>query len=261
MKWSAIAYRPMTMHEDALYDAIFKRRSVRRYAGPLEPGTMEEVERFAHSLKPLFPDIRAEVRFIGGDDLRGPFKVEAPHFLAIFSEAKEGFAANAGFMLQQMDLFLSSRGIGSCWQGGPRPTRDVKKVSDRNFVISLAFGMPAEEVHRQSVSEFKRRPLREMTDIQGMERLLEPARLAPSGMNRQSWYFTGNEDVIRVHHARSVITDRMNQVNAGIALCHLWLATLHDGGRAELALEKDAGQDAPRGFSYVASVFSSERGS
>ena len=51
---------------------------------------------------------------------------EAPHFLAFFSEVKDGYAANAGFMMQQMDLFLSANGIGSCWQGGPKPIRESR---------------------------------------------------------------------------------------------------------------------------------------
>ncbi|KQM11629.1 hypothetical protein AOA80_07195 [Methanomassiliicoccales archaeon RumEn M1] len=240
------------MEHMELYEAIFKRRSVRRYAGPIDEGTMEEVESFARSLKPLHPGIRTELRVLNDDGVRGPFKVSAPHFLAIYSEEADGHAANAGFMLQQMDLFLSSRGIGSCWQGGPRPTGDAKKVSGLGFVISLAFGVPGEDVHRRSTAEFKRKPLEDITDIGGMNDILEAARLAPSGMNRQSWYFTGGGDVIRVHYARSMLTDQMNRVNAGIALCHLWLAALHEGSAAELVREE--GQDAPRGFSYVASV-------
>lgn len=243
------------MHEDVLYDAIFKRRSVRKYAGPLDADAMAEVESFARSLKPLHPDIRTEVRVLNDDGVRGPFKVAAPHFLAFYSEAADGYAANAGFMLQQMDLFLSSKGIGSCWQGGPKPAGDAKKVSGLNFVISLAFGRPEEDVHRRSVAEFKRKPMTGITNISGMDNMLEAARLAPSGMNRQSWYFTGNEDVVRVHYARSMITDQMNRINAGIALCHLWLAALHAGRSAEVVIEPSEREASPKGYTYVMSIY------
>lgn len=242
------------LKKEEMYEAIFKRRSVRRYAGPLDAGALAEVESFARFLKPLHPDIRTEVRVLNDDGVRGPFKVAAPHFLAIYSEAADYHAANAGFMLQQMDLFLSSQGIGSCWQGGPKPAGDAKKVSGLNFVISLAFGRPGEDVHRRSVAEFKRKPMRDITDTRGMDDMLEAARLAPSGMNRQSWYFTGNENAVEVHYARSVMTDQMNRINAGIALCHLWLAALHAGRSGEVVIEPSGRGASPKGYTYVASI-------
>ena len=238
------------MH-DALYDAIFKRRSVRSYSGPLTAEMMEKVEEFARSLTPLHPGIRTELRLLNGDDVRGPFKVAAPHFLVLYSEPGEGSAANAGFLLQQMDLFLSSNGIGSCWQGGPRPS-EGHSADGKEFIISLALGMSDGEVHRRDVREFKRKVMGEITSLTGMNELLEPARLAPSAMNRQNWYFTGDRNGIRVHHARSVLIGRMNQVNAGIALCHIWLAALHSGKDARLVCEEEV--SSPKGYSYAASV-------
>ena len=65
-------------------------------------------------------------------------------------------------MLQQMDLFLSANGIGSGWQGMPRLTKEILNTSKLEFVILLAFGKPKERLHRETVSEFKRKPLREI---------------------------------------------------------------------------------------------------
>jgi nitroreductase len=241
------------MYEDVLYDAMFRRRSVRKYSGPLEPDMMDKVRNFAHSLTPLRSEIRTELRFLDNEEVKGLFKVDAPHFLALYSEPADGSAANAGFMLQQMDLFLSANGIGSCWQGGSRPVAMGQGEKRADF-ISLAFGMPAEQVHRRDVNEFKRKALGEVTSLEGMEKLLEPGRLAPSAMNKQSWYFTSSENVVRVHHARSSLLNRMNRINAGIALCHIWLAALHEMGGAELVIEEDGDGGSPKGFSYVASV-------
>ncbi len=241
------------MYEDVQYDAMFRRRSVRKYSRPLEPDMMDKVRNFAHSLIPLHPEIRTELRFLDNEEVKGLFKVDAPHFLALYSEPADGSAANAGFMLQQMDLFLSANEIGSCWQGGSWPVAMGQGEKRTNF-ISLAFGMSAEDVHRQNVSEFKRKPLGEVTALKGMEDLLEPGRLAPSAMNKQSWYFSGSEDAVRVHCARSSLSGRMNQINAGIALYHIWLAALHERGGAQLAIETDGDGDSPKGYSYVASV-------
>ena len=110
---------------------MFRRKSVRKYApGQLDSAKMAQVVSHFADLKPLFPNIRIELRVMTNAEVRGMFKVEAPHFLAFFSEVKDGYAANAGFMMQQMDLFLSANGIGSCWQGGPKPIRESRAASE-----------------------------------------------------------------------------------------------------------------------------------
>ncbi len=45
-------------------------------------------------------------------------------------------------MLQQMDLFFSASGIGSCWQGLPKPDKDMLNSSNLEFIILMAFGKP-----------------------------------------------------------------------------------------------------------------------
>jgi len=164
------------MNADELYRAIFERRSVRKYAGPLDQAEMDKVRSYTATLEPLFPELPFELRFMGSEDVKGLFKVSAPHFLGFYSAPGEGAGANAGFMLQQVDLFLSASGIGCCWQGGPKPVG--KESGDKKFIIALAFGKPAEEVHRDT-SGFKRKPLSEITALSGLDELLEPARPGP----------------------------------------------------------------------------------
>jgi hypothetical protein len=48
---------------------------------------------------------------------------------------------------------------------------------------------------------------------------LEPARLAPSAVNSQPWYFTHEGDVIHVYCSK-----KGNRLDAGIALAHLFVA-------------------------------------
>jgi len=233
---------------------IFERKSVREYSpASLEAAIMEGIGSFMREIRPLFPEIRTEMRVLSNPEVRGMFKVSAPHLLAFLSEAKEGQLTNAGFMLQQIDLFLSSNGIGSCWQGGPAAVREAQNASDLEFVILLAFGRPAGDPHRK-VLEFKREPLAKVTNIKGREDLLEAARLAPSGMNNQPWYLTAEDGTIHVHGAKSFIVGRMNKISAGIALCHLWMAAAHAGRTPELGRDRSMESKAPKGYAYVASM-------
>lgn len=241
--------------QDELYEAIFRRKSVRKYdPRPLNEETLAKIGSFMTELKPLFPGIRTELRIIAGDKVRGMFKVDAPHFLAFFSEVREGYLSNAGFMLQQMDLFLSTNNLGSCWQGGPKPIRKAREGNELEFVILLAFGRPAEDPHRRSASEFMREPLSKITDIRGSEELLETARLAPSGMNNQPWYFIGMNGHIDAYSKKSLVVDRMNRISVGIALCHLWLSSIHSGRKVGFKENKSQERTTLKGYSYVASL-------
>ncbi len=243
-----------------LYQTIFNRKSIRRYdLTPLDGHTLAELMAHTSTLRPLYDDIKIEVKLLSQKDVKTLLLAKAPHYLAVFSETKDGYSTNVGFMLQQMDLFFSAIGIGSCWQGIPRPAKEILKSSNLEFVILLAFGKPKERLHRESVSEFQRKPLGEITDIRGSDELLEPARLAPSAMNRQQWFFSGNASTIHAYRAKSnflaaFFLEKMDKISLGIAICHVWIAAKHFGKEVEFMVDKEAQNNPPPGHEYVITI-------
>jgi nitroreductase len=243
-----------------LYETIFKRKSIREYdLTPLDGHTLAEIMAHTSALKPLYDDIKIEMKLVSEKDVKGLLRAKALHYLVVFSETRDGYLTNVGFMLQQMDLFFSSNGIGSCWQGMPKPTEEILNSSKLEFVILLAFGKPKEKLHRESVSEFKRKALGEITDIKGADDLLEPARLAPSAMNRQQWFFTGNASTIHAYRAKSsfltaFIFEKMSKISIGIAICHVWIAAKHFGKEVEFISDKEAQNNPPSGHEYVITI-------
>jgi nitroreductase len=243
-----------------LYETIFKRKSIRKYdLTPLDGHTLAEIMAHTSALKPLYHDIRIEMKLLSQKDVKGLFLAKAPHYFAVFSETRDGYLTNVGFMLQQMDLFFSANGIGSCWQGMPKPTKEIVNSSKLEFVILLAFGKPKERLHRETVSEFQRKPLGEITDIKAADELLEPARLAPSAMNRQQWFFTGNAGTIHAYRAKSsfltaFMFERMSKISMGIAICHVWIAAKHFGKEVEFICDKEAQNNPPAGHDYVITI-------
>jgi nitroreductase len=249
------------MKDTELYERIFKRKSIRQYViDPLEGHVLSEIMAHTSTLKPLYNDIKVEIKILPPEDVKALlFLAKAPHYLALFSEPKDGYLMNAGFMLQQMDLFFSANGIGSCWQGMAKPTKEISKNSELEFVIIMAFGKPNERLHRESVSEFKRKQLQEITDVKGADELLEPARLAPSAMNRQQWFFTGNANTIHAYLAKSSLLtafmfDRVSRISMGIAICHLWMAAKHFGKEVEFVEDKEAKNNPPPGLEYAITI-------
>lgn len=238
-----------------LYSAIFKRKSIRRFQPTqLDEITLAKLTKTFDQIQPLFKEIKTELKILPENTVKGLFAVKAPHYLAIYSEEKEGYLTNAGYMLQQLDLHLSANSLGSCWLGVAKPSKEKTVSSELKFVITLAFGKSAEQLHRNEVREFRRLPLDQIRDAVGMDDLLEPARLAPSANNSQRWFFTGAEEKVNVYIGNSLLQNRWGLIDAGIAICHIWIAALHFGKQVEQVKDLETAKKKINGKSYVTSL-------
>lgn len=209
-----------------LKDMIYRRKSVRSYTGkPVEEALLEKIQAYTRELKPLYPEITVHAEIVNRDQVKCFLPWTTPQLIAIYSEEAEGYLENAGFMFQQLDLYLQSIGLGSCWLGMGRI--NVKSVDNLSFVILIAFGYPKGEALRSDVKEFKRKTLSQIADREDVR--LEPARLAPSSVNSQPWYFTHEEEWIHAYCALKGLLKLsgmgyMNRIDMGIALAHMYAA-------------------------------------
>jgi nitroreductase len=242
------------------YEAIFKRKSVRKFdLTPFDEGLLREIAAYTDTIQLMFEGIKVEFKLLPGNLVRNLFPVKAPHYIVIFSEDKDGYLTNAGFMMQQLDLYLSKSGIGSCWMGMAKPVKEILEKSELEFVTALLFGKAKVPLHRHSISEFKRKPMDSITNITNMDDLLEAVRLAPSATNSQPWYFTTSDGYIHAHCVRSgpvkgLIYNKLNKIDLGIAICHLWTAAIHFGRNIQFITDEKFRNSAPAGYYYIASL-------
>ena len=235
-----------------LFDAISCRKSVRKYdPAPLDAQTLAGIANFANKATPLIPGIRTECAVAGGVS-KGLSPSKATHYMAVYSEDKPNYLTNAGFVLQQTDLYFSSLGLGACWLGMAKPTETVR--DGLGFVITLAFGRPAEPPHR-ALADFKRKSLADIAD--GGDPRLVYARLAPSAVNSQPWFFKCQDGGVHVYRQtlgflKGKIYNKMNQIDIGIALCHMWLASEQLGHGFSFAVE--SGAPGVAGYQYVGTI-------
>jgi nitroreductase len=228
-------------------EIIRKRKSIRKYDPvKLDTATLDQVREQIGKVTPLYPNIRFSIEI--ADKTKRAFGINAPHYLVFGSENKEGANENIGFIGQQLDLFLSESGLGSCWVGMAKP--DDKEDSALPFVICIAFGKPAESLYR-NISEFKRKPLTEISE--GSDERLEAARLAPSAMNAQAWYFVAEPGKIHCYRKKSnplfgFVMNKLGSIDMGIALCHI--AAQSDGFR----FTKEIDAPARKGYVYLGTV-------
>ncbi len=248
------------MEEDKLYKTIFKRRSIRNFdLAPLDKNTLIEIAEHIKTLIPLHKDIKTEFWILPPEVVKRRTMKKAPHYLAAFSQVKEGYLSNVGFLMQQMDLFFSAQGLGSCWQGIPRLKKEVLENSDLEFIILMPFGKAQEPLHRTDISQFKRKQLTEITDISGANEILEAARVAPSATNAQPWFFTGDKNLIHAYYkepgrVKGLFTKKYPPIDVGISLYHLKVAAEHFGKKTEVLFDKNIPKDIKEEYTYVASL-------
>jgi len=231
-------------------EVIRKRKSVRKYdLAPLDGVALEKVRVQIAKVTPLYPNIRYSIEI--SNKTKGIFgNVTAPHYLIFRSEEKDGAYENIGFIGQQMDLFFSGSGFGSCWLGASKP--EEKEESALPFVICMSFGKPAEPLYR-ALSEFKCKPLTEISE--GTDERLEAARLAPSAVNAQNWYFVAGNGKIHCYRKKSnsllgFIYNKLHCIDMGIALCHIAEES------SDFHFSKEPGASVRKGYVYMGTVMS-----
>jgi hypothetical protein len=225
------------------------RKSIRKYdPAKLDAATIEKVRTQIDTVSALYPDIRYSIEIV--DKTRRSFGINAPHYLLFGSEEKDGAYENIGFIGQQMDLFFSGAGLGSCWAGMAKP--EEKEASALPFVICIAFGKPAEPLHRD-ISQFDRKPLSVISE--GDDERLNAARLAPSGVRAQNWYFVAESGKIHCYRKKptpllGLVMNKLGCIDMGIALCHI----MTESSSFHFSKEPDA--PVRKGHIYVGTVFS-----
>ena len=200
-----------------LNEMIYHRKSCRSFTGkPVDAEMIEKILSFEP--KSLYPEIKVRLDLVSRDKVKCICPWTTPQVITIYSEETEGYLENIGFLFQQMDLYLQTLGLGVCWLGlGKMNPKTSDNVDSMKFVIMLAFGYPKGDPLRHDLKSFKRKPMEKITDL--ADPRLEAARLAPSAVNSQPWYFTHEGDTIHVYCSK-----KGSKLDTGIALAHLYVA-------------------------------------
>ena len=118
------------------YEAIFARKSVRKYTGELKLSE-EELELIRDKLNGLTPLVDGiEVEFEIKPCKETNCKFNAQYCVVAYSQEKEHWKENVGYKLAQLDLFLPAINVGACWYGMGRVKE--KYVNGKRYAIVSA---------------------------------------------------------------------------------------------------------------------------
>lgn len=219
------------------YDMIFKRKSFHLFHNigneKIQENELKEIEEQFSKMKPLLEDIKVEIRIVKKDVtcLRGQ-----EYCILFYSEKKDNYLQNIGYLGEQLDLYLVSKDIGTLWFGIGKPKE--KQWNGLDFVIMIAIAkVDSPCKFRKDMYKSKRKEISEMWNGQFYLDIANIVRFAPSACNTQPWYVEAKQDELAVYRyrkegKRGIMPKNMviyyNQIDIGIFLCFL-----------ELCLEKE----------------------
>lgn len=218
-----------------LYDAIFARKTVEKFKNDhIKPEDIEKIRENFNNIKGLFDSIHTEMVFLdntGGKYFRkGLTGRVAPYYLAFYSEESPRYLMNIGSLMQQMALYICTRGYGSGYVTKLRIPEKLKKHGQLVYGGMLEFGYAkgdyirnkteVDRLHMNELCIFKEQPK------QWVRQLLEAARYAPSYLNDQPWRFIVYSDRIHIlskkHKSDQMI--KWTEKNLGILFANIMVA-------------------------------------
>ena len=214
-----------------LFDMIFKRKSFHlfRNTGALQITETElnEIENEFYKITPLITDIKVKIEIVKDSKI---CKRGQEYCILFYSEKKDGYLQNIGYIGEQLDLYLVSKNIGTLWYGIGKP--EVLQKDGLDYVIMIAISkVDSENKFRKDMFKSKRKHLAEnwegnYSDIGNI------VRFAPSACNTQPWFVKASENEIAVYRykkegKRGIMpkekVDYYNRIDMGIFLCFLEL--------------------------------------
>jgi len=233
-----------------LYDMIFKRKSVRQFDETLVVSEEEllEIKYKMQSLTPLVKDIRVHFKIVQRAETTSK---RGQYCMLLYSETKADYLLNAGYLLEQVDLFMASMNIGVCWYALAKPME--LRLNDLEYVIMLAFGKSRPEDFRKDVLKCKRKNTEEIWNGELLDEIANVVKYAPSACNTQPWRVSYHDNCLKVYRTRVIKcffpVDKLpyyNSIDMGIFLCFLEITLGHNGYEFESTLYQDKDSQSER---------------
>ena len=220
-----------------LYEMIFKRKSFHLFRNigkeHVTDEELKDIEEEFSKLKPLVEDIKVKMKIVKDSTT---CKRGQEYCILFYSEKKDNYLQNIGYIGEQLDLYLVSKNIGTLWFGIGKVQE--KQLDGLDFVIMIAIAkVDSEDKFRKDMYKSKRKELSETWNGDYYLDIANIARFAPSACNTQPWLVDCDEHNIKVYRyrkegKRGIMPKNMviyyNQIDIGIYLCFL-----------ELCLEKN----------------------
>ena len=234
-----------------LYDMIFKRKSFHLFRDIGNEKLTEEeldcIKSFFDEVVPLNKDIKVKFIIDKGHNtcMRGQ-----EYCILMYSEVKDNYLQNIGYIGEQIDLFLVSKNIASLWYGIGHAKE--KSLDCLDYVIMIAIKKADSPLKfRKDMFASKRKPLEEIWQGNAHLDIANIVRFSPSACNTQPWLVKSSSNQIDVYRNKGGKhgimprnkVDFYNQIDIGIFLLFLELCLKHNNIKYERNIFIEDGAD------------------
>jgi len=257
-----------------LVDAIEKRRSIRKYKQrPVAKEIIDYVVKAGRKAIPLVPEINFRLYTVWNASILPPqadglssvygMPADAPHYIIAVSQNHPRCMENIGFCMEQLILYATACGLGTCWIGGTFSEKRLLDFApdlsaDEQIVAFTPLGyaddsQPAQMARQMlqwssaSDSGHTLKPLTEFVsqDIfvvpwdnqkdATLKHIFELTGMAPSWADTQPWHFIVDDKEIIALVDRTPQKGNVHEgkpyyrLDGGIAMCHFYLTAREAG--------------------------------
>ncbi|WP_286311172.1 nitroreductase family protein [Romboutsia ilealis] len=244
-----------------LYDAIFYRKSIRKYSNKrVKDSLLEEVKNVCSQITYLNKELNIKAHVIDRGHLVHILmgkncKVKAPHYIIVTSNKGNDYLQNIGYAMEEVVLKLTTLGLATCWLECNIKREDILEFvelpdlnEEQNDTIVeseekeeelekakleqpysiIAFGYPEENERlfrtNKNIDRKRMNHICKKLD-KNLEKIIEPLRWAPSMKNSQPWILYNNLNMIHLYEEKQKKNLKdTNKISMGIALRHFDIA-------------------------------------
>ena len=236
--------------DKALYPIIFKRKSFHlfRETDHISQAELEQIAAQYKTFSSLVDDIQTAIRIVPANNTT--CKRGQEYCILLYSERKNNYLQNIGYIGEQLDLYLASLEIGALWFGIGKP--DEPTYNGLDFVIMIAIAKVSEDKFRKDMYKSKRKSLDEIWNGEHYCEIGNIVRFTPSACNTQPWKITAEERTLTVYRYKKpgkrgiMPADKVahyNRIDIGIFLCFLELCLMQNDIKYERELFTDTAEN------------------
>ncbi len=234
------------------YEMIFKRKSFHLFRNvgneSINEDELNDIQNAYSDLTPLNPEIKTAIRIVPEKETN--CKRGGEYCVLLYSEKKDGYLQNIGYLGEQLDLYLVSRNIGTLWFGIGKTQE--KTFQDMEFVIMFSIRKISDDTKfRKDMFKSKRKRVEEIWEGEQIMGVTDIVKFAPSACNSQPWLVKNNGELSVYRYKkpgkRGIMPSNKvsfyNRIDIGIFICFMDICLAHNGIAFEKELFSDDGED------------------
>lgn len=246
--------------DNTLHNMIFKRKSFHLFRNigneKITETELKEIETQFNNLTPLVDNIKVKMKIVKDSKT---CKRGEEYTILLYSEKKDNYLQNIGYIGEQLDLYLVSKNIGTLWFGIGKP--EENNFEGLDFVIMIAIAkVDSETKFRKDMFKSKRKEISEIWIGNYYLDIANIVRFAPSSCNTQPWLVESSKNELKVYRyhktgKRGIMPrDRVNyynQIDIGIFLCFLDLCLNKNNLKYNKTIYKEENQNNEKNLTAI----------